>query len=100
MQLLGMRMPHLIEPRLVVESDRIHDQRVPVLVRPCRMPPPLRIDVRGMLGIEPDDTERRTELVQDVHRFLSLYEPGLDRPQVDVRNTGRLAVDDLRVCRL
>ena len=31
MQLLGVRMTHLIEPRLVIEADGVHDQRVAVL---------------------------------------------------------------------
>ncbi len=67
MQLLGVRMAHLIEPRLVVEADGVHDQRVAVLVVADRVPPPLRIRIGRMLRVQPHDPEERAELVQDVH---------------------------------
>src|SRR5262245_59049305 len=97
MELLRVRVAHLIEPRLVVKSDRVDHKRVAVFVVADRMAPPLRIGIIGMLLVQPDDAEEGTDLVQDVNGLWRLNEPRLDGPEIDVRNTRRLAVDDLRI---
>src|SRR5215468_6918658 len=97
MELLRVRMAHLIEPCLVVESDRVDHERVAVFVVADRMPPPLRIGIVGVLLVQPDDAEKGTDLVQDVDGLWRLDEPRLDGPEVDVWHPRRLAVDDLRI---
>src|SRR5262252_7678133 len=97
MELLGVGMTHLIEPRLVVQPDSIDDERVAAFVAASRMSPPLRIGIVRMLLVQPDDAEEGTDLVQDVDGLGRLNEPRLEGPQIDVRNTRRLAVDNLRI---
>src|SRR5207247_1300825 len=75
------------------------NQRVAVLVMADRMSPPLRIGIVGMLAVQPHDAEVRTELIENVDSLWSLYELGLDRPQINVWHAGRLTVQDLGIAR-
>src|SRR5581483_3142574 len=52
-----------------------------------------------MFAVQPHDAEIWTQLIKDVYRFGRLDELRFDRPQVDVRNSRRLAVKDLGVRR-
>src|SRR5713226_3930806 len=92
-------MAYLVEPCLIVEPDSVDDQRIAVLVLACRVSPPLRVRIVGMFAVEPHDAEIWPQLMKDVYRFGRLDEPRFDRPQVDVGNSRRFAVKDLRVCR-
>src|SRR5437870_5582800 len=92
-----MRVTHLIEPRLVVESHSVDDERIAILIPPDRVSPPLRVGIGRVLAIQPHRSKIRPELVKDVYRFGGLNELCLDRPEVDVGSAWRLAIENLRV---
>src|SRR5437870_5039639 len=97
MQLVAMWMPDRVEPRPLVDADRVDNQCVTVLVAADRMSQVLRIRIVRMLGVQPNDAECRTGLVEDIDSLGGLYESGLARIVEHADEAERLAVTVTRV---
>src|SRR5690348_13692692 len=63
-ELVGGRMPHLVEPYLSIESDGIHNQRVSILIMADRIAPPSRIRVLRMVPVHPHRPPIGPKLIQ------------------------------------
>ena len=63
-KLLGRGMPHLVEPYLPIESDRVHNERVSILIVADRIAPPGWIRIVRMVPVHPYGPPIRPKLVK------------------------------------